>query len=171
MLNYSDLRDIQKRELGSSEAVSLPDDFYCLMSELLSKKKEDALSAKSIMAIKEYENLKKIIGVIASKREEKIVLMALRGETAGAGLTTEERDLLKGLSSIIMKSRENIKSVWDADETRDDSQKIKLLKNVEQYRGLDDSVYGPFKEGEEMSLPRPEAQWLLKSGLAEMVKL
>lgn len=170
MLKYSDLRDIQKHEMGSSEVVALPPDFYTMISEILAMKKQEALSKKSIMAIKEYENMRKIVEAIASKREEKIVLMAVRGEVEGAGLTTEERDLLKGLSSIVMKSRENIKNVWDTTET-DDSQKIRLLKDVEQYRGLDDSVYGPFKEGEEQSLPRSEAQWLLKSGLAEMVKV
>ena len=53
MLNYSDLRDIQKREMESSEVVNLPDDFYALISEVLLKKKDEALSKKSLIAIKE----------------------------------------------------------------------------------------------------------------------
>jgi DNA replication initiation complex subunit (GINS family) len=168
MLNYSDLRDIQRKEMESSAVVSLPDDFYELISVLLTKKKEEAVSSKSLLTIKEYENIKKIVATITAKREEKIALMAVRGESEGSGLTSEERELLKDMSSIIKKSRESLKSVWET-EREITSQKIKILKDVEKYRGLDNTIYGPFKQGEEQLLPRPEAEWLLKSGMAELL--
>jgi DNA replication initiation complex subunit (GINS family) len=168
MLNYSELRDIQRKEMESSAIVSLPDDFYELISALLTKKKEEALSSKSLVVIKEYENIKKIVAAVAAKREEKIALMAVRGETEENGLTREERELLKGMSSIIKSSRESVKSVWETEE-KVTSQRIKIIKDVEKYRGLDNSIYGPFKQGEEQSLPRPEAEWLLKSGMAELL--
>lgn len=169
MLNYSDLREIQKREMESSAIVSLPEDFYQLMAQVLAKKGSEAMSGKSLLAIKEYENIKKIIAAISAKREEKIVLMAVRGEKEGAGLTAEEREMLKELSSIIRKSRETVKAVWATEEATDDSRKIKILKDISQYRGLDNSVYGPFKAGEEQMLPRAEAEWLLKAGMAEIL--
>ena len=167
MLNYSDLRDIQKREMESSAIVGLPEDFYGLIAQLLSKKAEEATSNKSLLSIKEYENIRKIILSIAAKREEKIVLMAVRGEKEGNGLTSEEKEMLKELSSIIKKSRETVKSAWASEETSAESRKIKILKDVSAYRGLDNSVYGPFRAGQEQSLPRAEAEWLLKAGMAE----
>lgn len=170
MLNYTDLRDIQKKEMESSAIVSLPADFYQSVSQLLSKKSEEAHSSKSLLAIKEYENIKKIIIAIQAKREEKIVLMAVRGENEGAGLTAEEKEMLKELSSIIKKSRDSVKNVWDSeDSSPDSSQRIKIVKDVAQYRGLDNSVYGPFKQGEERMLPQAEVEWLLKAGLAQIV--
>lgn len=169
MLDYSGLRDIQRKEMESSAVVPLPADFYQLMSQLLVKKKDEAVLSKSLAAIKEYENMRKIIASIAAKREEKIVLMAVRGESGGDSLTSEEKELLKGLSSIIKKSRETVKSVWETEKSEDNSKKVKILKDVEQYRGLDNAVYGPFKEGEEQTLPRSEAEWLLKSGMAEIL--
>ena len=170
MLNYSDLRDIQKKEMESSAIVSLPPDFYQSVSQLLLKKSNNAHSSKSLLAIKEYENIKKIIISIQAKREEKIVLMTVRGESEGVGLTAEEKEMLKELSSIIQKSRDTVKNVWDKeDPSHDDSQRIKIIKDVAQYRGLDNSIYGPFKQGEERMLPQPEAEWLLKAGLAEIL--
>jgi DNA replication initiation complex subunit (GINS family) len=169
MLNYSELRDIQKREMESSAIVGLPEDFYRTISELLAKKSAEAMSSKSLLVMKEYENIKKIVASVAAKREEKIVLMAVRGEREGSGLTSEEREMLKELSSIIKKARENVQSVWSTEETDDDSRRIKIVKDVSQYRGLDNSVYGPFKEGSEQLVPRAEAEWLLKAGMAEIL--
>jgi DNA replication initiation complex subunit (GINS family) len=170
MLSYSDLRDIQRREMESSAIVVLPDAFYQEVSSLLAKKSADAMESKSLLSIKEYENIKKIILSIQAKREEKIVLMAVRGEKEGSGLTAEEREMLKELSSIIKKSRETVKSVWSSEEPApSNSRRIKIIRDVSQYRGLDNSVYGPFKMGEEQYLPRAEAEWLLKAGMAEML--
>ncbi len=170
MLSYSDLRDIQKKEMSTSAVVQLPEDFYSAVFEMLSKKGADVQLSKSLLAIKEYENLRKIIVAIQAKREEKIVLMAVRGEREGRGLTSEEKELLKGLSSIIEESRKTVTGVWNKEDTvQKDARRIKIIKSVSQYRGLDNSIYGPFEPGEEKSLPQPEVEWLLKSGLAELL--
>jgi DNA replication initiation complex subunit (GINS family) len=169
VLDYSELRDIQKRELDSSAIVNLPDDFYHSVSQLLAKKNSDAISSKSLLAIKEYENIKKIVLSITTKREEKIVLMAVRGEKEGIGLTLEEKEMLKELSSIIKKARTRTQAIWTAeDPTAGNSRKIRVLKDISQYRGLDNSIYGPFKQGDEHVLPKAEVEWLLKAGMAEI---
>ncbi|MBI5046438.1 DNA replication complex GINS family protein [Candidatus Micrarchaeota archaeon] len=168
-MNYSDLRDIQKREMESSAIVPLAEDFYKTISKLLSAKKEDVFTSKSLLSIKEYENIKKIVLSIQAKREEKIVLMSVRGDQTGNGLTAEEKELLKDLSIILNKARDTVRSVWTLEESASDAAKIKLLQDVSQYKGLDNVVYGPFKAGNEETLPRSEADWLLKSKLAELI--
>jgi len=170
MLNYSELREMQKKEMESSAIVTLSDGFYQTISQLLNEKKQAALSSKSLLAIKEYENIKKIVLSIQAKREEKIVLMAVRGESDASGLTSEEREMLKELSSIIIRSRGTIKNVWgNEDAVTDSSRRIRILQDVSQYKGLDEAVYGPFKKGDEQSLPKAEAEWLLKSRMAELL--
>lgn len=170
VLNYSELREIQKREMDSSAVVNLPDDFYHTVSQLLAKKNDDAFSSKSLLAIKEYENIKKIVIAIIAKREEKIVLMSVRGEKEGIGLTLEEKEMLKELSLIIKKSREQKHAIWSSeDHNAGNSRKVKVLKDISQYRGLDNSIYGPFKQGDEQIIPKAEAEWLLKAGMAEML--
>ncbi len=168
MLNYSELRDIQKREMDSSGVVKLSDDFYQSVALLLSTKKQEAMSSKSLMSIKEYENIKKILISIQSKREEKIVLMAVRGETNDTGLTSEEKGMLRDIRASVDKSHESIKGVWENDDLAPaNSKRIRILQDVAQYKGLDNLVYGPYKKGDEQVLPMTEAEWLLKSRMAE----
>jgi len=168
VLNYSELRDIQKREMESSGIVKLSDDFYQAVALLLSTKKQEAMSSKSLMAIKEYENIKKILISIQSKREEKIVLMAVRGETNDTGLTSEEKGMLRDIRASVDKSHESIKGVWENDDLAPaNSRRIRILQDVAQYKGLDNLVYGPYKKGDEQVLPMTEAEWLLKSRMAE----
>ncbi len=168
MLNYSELRDIQKREMDSSGIVKLSDDFYQSVALLLSTKKQEAMSSKSLMSIKEYENIKKILISIQSKREEKIVLMAVRGETNDTGLTSEEKGMLRDIRASVDKSHESIKGVWENDDLAPaNSKRIRILQDVAQYKGLDNLVYGPYKKGDEQVLPMTEAEWLLKSRMAE----
>lgn len=170
MVNYSDLRDIQKKEMDSSAIVALPDDFYESVSILLSARKRDALASQSMLAIKEYENIKRILLAIQAKREEKIVLMAVRGVNGGAGLTTKERDMLRELVATVSRSRDAIAKVWGNDEAvAGGARRIRLLQDVTPYKGLDNAVYGPFRKGDECTLPPPEAEWLLKARMAELL--
>lgn len=169
MLNYVELRKIQRQEMGSSEVSTLDSDFYSKVAEFLAIKKKEAMNVKSILAIREYENIRKIVLSIQSKREEKIVLMAVRGDITGKGLTDEERIMLKDLASIIGKSRSRVKDVWSSETIPSTTIRIKILRDIEQYRGRDDVLYGPYKGGEEKLLPSVEAKWLLKAGMAAEV--
>ncbi len=170
MLNYSNLRDLQRKELESSAIAEVPEDFYVQIAELLSQRKQDAMSSQSLLVIKEYENIKKIVMSIQIKREEKIVHLALRGEQSASGLAVQEREMLKELSAIIKKSRDVVKNVWDsAGASSATTRRVRILKDISAYKGLDDQTYGPFREGDELSLPGAEAEWLLKSRMAEIV--
>ncbi len=170
-INYSVLREIQKKEMESTKIVTLDGDFYVKASEFLEKKKNDALSSGSILPIREYENIKKIIHSIKERREEKIVLMAIRGEGTNKGLTPEEGDLLAELSASVGRFRKRVTEMFSEEEktVKKDIRRVKLLKDVDPYKGLDDNVYGPFRNGEEIELPPAEAEWLLKAKLAENV--
>jgi DNA replication initiation complex subunit (GINS family) len=162
-LSYSSLREIQKKEMESAAAVKLEEKFYEQVAELLANKKGEAMRSQSIMAIKEYENIRKTVISIQAKREEKIILMALRGETEANTLTPGERGFLHRFAETVLDMRTAVKAPVGV------VRKVKILKEVEQYIGLDKSVYGPFKSGEEKLLPRDEAEWLLKANMAEPI--
>ena len=85
-------------------------------------------------------------------------------------MTESERTLFENISTTVQKYRDNVfevlsKEGHDAPRIK----KIKIVKDVEQYKGLDNNVYGPFKTGEEALLPMQEVEWLLKSHLAELL--
>lgn len=171
MLNYVMLRDIQKKESESAAVVRLEPAFYEDAAKLIADRKRAALDSGSILAIKEYENIRKIVAAIQMKREEKIVLMAVRGERDSPGLTREEAGLLRELAERIMSSRAKVSDIWNNGQEAgsvSSTRKVRILKDIEAYSGIDKAVYGPFRAGDERILPMPEADWLLKSRLAEL---
>jgi len=169
-IDYGVLRDIQRQELSSPRLTRLNDDFYSQTIEFLSAKKDEAFSSNSILKIREYENLQKIVVSIKEKREEKIFLMALRGEKVNGSLTPEEKELFNELVFVLKKFRNEINDFdEDQEETRKEALKVKLIKDIEAYKGLDGSTYGPFKKDELVSLPKSEVDWLVKAKIAEMV--
>ncbi len=172
MLNYVMLRDIQKKESESAAVVRLEPEFYEEAAKLIADRKRVALDSGSILAIKEYENARKIVAAIQMKREEKIVLMAVRGEKDSPGLTKEEAGLLGELSDRITSSRSKVSDIWNGGReagSAPSTRKVRILKDIEAYSGIDKAVYGPFRTGEERILPVSEADWLLKSRLAELL--
>lgn len=169
MLSYSSLREIQKKENESAALTKLDENFYEQVAEFLKKKREEAFNTKSILVIKEYENIKKVVMTIQTKREEKLVLLALRGQNVD-GLTQTEKAMLASIASTVQNYRDNTLEVLSAEDSGiSKTRKVKIVKDVEQYTGLDNSIYGPFKSGEEAALPLQEAEWLLKSHLAELM--
>lgn len=60
--------------------------------------------------------------------------------------------------------------MWGNDEAvAGGARRIRLLQDVTPYKGLDNAVYGPFRKGDECTLPPPEAEWLLKARMAELL--
>lgn len=165
MITYSDLREIQKKELEGGALVELSENFYEEVSELLDSKKEEAKTGDMI-AVREYENIKRILSMIQSKREEKIVLMALRSERSHIGLIKEERDTFLKVQQSIAEHR--TKMIF-GNNTPVLVRKVRLLKDIEQYKGNDEKTYGPFEKGKEYVLPRTETEWLLKERIAELI--
>lgn len=170
-LDYALLREIQKKETDSTKITPLEGDFYEKASEFISSKKDEAFSSGSTLSIREYENIKKILTTIKERREEKIVLMAIRGEGTSTGLTPEEKKLLRELSGAVNDFRETVSGLLSPVENGKEEKKslktVRILKDIESYKGLDSRVYGPFKSGEEVELPDAEAEWLLKAKMAE----
>ncbi len=170
--SYSALREIQKKEMEGSAIANLDGDFYKKVADLLVLKKKEAMENQTIIAIKEFENIRKTIISIQAKREEKIVLMALRGEIEGKGLTPEELEFLKRFSETVVEMRTAVKGLWNPNDGGPVAaiRKVRIVKNVDQYMGVDKNVYGPFKQGEELLLPKEEAEWLLHAKMAEKIE-
>ncbi|MBN2478273.1 DNA replication complex GINS family protein [Candidatus Micrarchaeota archaeon] len=171
MLSYSTLREIQKKELESGALVELDEDFYSQVSELLQNKKEEALASSSMLSLREYENIKKIVLSIQGRREEKILLMALRSEKSHLGLTLEEQEMLLSIRNLLSDYRNKVDAIWVSPENEKEKKmkKVKMTRDVDEYKGNDDNLFGPFSKDEEYMLPKEEADWLVKAKMAEAV--
>jgi len=169
MLSYSYLREIQKKELESGALVQLGDDFYSKVSDFIEQKKKDAMESKSIISIREYENTTKIILAIQGRREEKILLMALRNEKSDIGLTKEEKKMFADVRETLSGYRGSVGEITNVSEKKSTMKKVKMNDHVSEYKGTDNNVYGPFSKDNEYIIPREEAEWLVKEKMATLV--
>ena len=165
IIGYEELRDIQRYEISHSNLAEVPEDFYRQMSELINRIKKEAEEGSNVMKIKQYENVKRIITIIQAKREEKIVFLALKGIELEKA-TPEEVDLYNKIKDIVQTFRMNALGKGTGKVFK----RLRILKDVEQYTGTDNNIYGPFKIGEEVSIPEDEANWLIKAGYAELLE-
>ncbi len=172
MLNYSKLREMQRSEIASSELCTVDGNFYTQLKEFLVEKKKEAIEGQKLLVIKEYENLRKIAKSVVNKRNEKLVLLALRGKKETMGMTEEEMEFLGHLSKAIEENDAQLSFIFEESnggQKKDNIKRVRLLKTISPYKGLDEKVYGPFSEGEIVELPKDEAQWLLKEKMAELL--
>ena len=70
-------------------------------------------------------------------------------------------------------NRNNGKTELETSKTTDkkaETQKVIILKDVAQYKGIDNKIYGPFKSKEQAILPTSEAEWLIQAKMAENIE-
>ena len=190
-LTYEELRRIQARE--REPALSkLPDDFYSQIDALLSKYK----NIKSLNGQREYENILKILRYIFSRREEKILnasINSLKGIEPSSGMIQEELETYRKFVEILKSDKEifekricsvssgpdptsSIEKIVEVEikeprrESETDQFSVRIIKDIDEFIGLDGKVYGPYKNNSEVKLPTKEAETLLKMRMVEKIE-
>ena len=187
-LNYKRLRDLAREEKAQPGLVRLPPEFYTSVESFLSSKFSEMESSRSVLQMREFENSVAVIREISHIRQQKILFKAIRngGEHKSAeDMTREEHELYDRFCAIVEDSRKDLDSllaryqssrkaadgkVQHGEETvasEGSIKKVRFLKDVPAYRGANNETFGPFRPGEESSLPQNEADWLLRGRLAE----
>jgi len=177
-LDYETLRKIQAKERASAALSELPAGFYALVRQLVLSRKEKLNSGFTVADAKEFENLMKVVREIYDMREQKILLKAL-GKAAenrnDANMQPEEKQVFGDVGAVVDARRAWFEGILegrnpelDSVERRDEKiMHVKLLMPIPRYAGRDRSYYGPFDAGVIASLPKDEAELLVKKGAAE----
>ncbi|MBM3228877.1 DNA replication complex GINS family protein [Candidatus Parvarchaeota archaeon] len=180
-LTYSELRRLQQEEKATAAIVALEHDFYDKVGLMLLQKKEMLAKSHSIMEIREYENTRKIVKDIYSMRQQKILFKALRSNSHqdAAGMTVEEHELFDRIVGILDEGKKRFEAEVDEETTivseegaaggHSGFKKIRFLKEVPAFRGLDNNIYGPYKPGDETAVPESESSGLVKGKYAQVL--
>lgn len=169
-LSYSELRRIQEEERKSNSLVNVPEDFYGKVEALLSEKKRTVEAKPSLIEMREYENLLKIVREIRTLREQKIVFRALKvGKRETSGLSKEEREFYERILAVVEEERKRMDALFLKTTKKEEPmlKKVKMLTDIPAFKGSDNLIYGPFKLGQEEELPFYEAEFLIKGKLAK----
>lgn len=166
-LDLNKIRHIYVEEKNSADLTQLQPDFYEKANLLVRTIKEKAKKTRSVEALREFQNLQRLVREILENRERKIITYASVVGTRGLSklsLTLEENELFHSIVASIQKFRHitNYRSLCNIDEKT----KIKITDNIPEYIGKDNNKYGPYKKGDIVELPQDEALYLIDNGLA-----
>ncbi len=173
MLNYAYLRDIYKEESSNSQLTKIDPNFYSEVKRIIIEKK----GSNDYNEISEGEKMLKLLKRILIKRREKLLLLSLLDKINEDYLTEEEKKFMHNLKKAYLDAFNEIELLINGKNVEIKKEKnegilkvsIKIIKQVEAYKGLDDNIYGPFSEGDIVELPKKEAEWLLQAKFAEKV--
>ncbi len=182
-ISYEALRKVQLQERNFGALSSLDEEFYERYNLWLAEQKRLLQSEFRIETLKAYENAKKIIEEISEKREQKIVLKALKdlrsNSIDSSGLSKEEKTFYLKLLATAKDFEETVvqfkekKPELKAEERKEMAKlgekllSIRMLVSISKFVAPDGNTYGPFEPAQIVSMEKEVAELLVKKGAAK----
>ena len=168
MITYEALRDFVTKEKESPKLVELPDGFFSEVKSYLESKEK---ASKGNDDVWELDNSKRMLQDLLDSRESKLVRLALvfvrAGVTPGK-VMPEEKEFFESLVDGIRRFQEGRKQSIEG--TKEELSTLAIVKDVPKFVGINMKEYGPFKEGDVVSIPKDNAAVLLKNGMAKPIE-
>jgi len=183
------LRELNRKEKTSPYLQKIEKNFYDELAALMREvyiKREDCSEEELPKFLAELENLRNIIIELYEAREKKIVSNALYYVRTGEkieleNLSKEEEVFLKKIVEIIKSHREYILDktlkgkIEDEKESKEEKRTeiptitVRILKDLPPIVGIDGKIYGEFKVEDIVTLPKPNAEVLIRQGVAQRI--
>jgi len=186
-MDYEDLRALQRRERNTQKLAEFSADFYEKLTGLIQSSKTKYQQSNNTCDFKNLDNIYKIAKDIFERREQKIILKALRdyriSENDTTNLLNKEKTFYNHLLTQLKEHRKTTDlallgqnmavnlSEKPAEISSEDlnSVLIRIINQVPKIMTKDLKEIGPFEPKELIKLPEDEAQLLLSKNLAERV--
>jgi DNA replication initiation complex subunit (GINS family) len=173
-IDYDELRRIHRLERNTSKLVEVDEDFIESVETFVEEEKKNYLTALknfSSSSTREFTNMKRIVEEIFLMRKKKILNKALiASHTDDANLENmalQEQEFFKKLLKIIEEYNKHYINLFGKNENKNILNKVKILKDVPTFVGTDMKEYGPFKEGDTVSLPEKVAKLFITRKIAK----
>jgi len=193
-MNYEDLRRFQRMEKNSARLGEIGNSFYDDLTQLVRDCKEKCTSGTSEDA-RLFENVAKTARDIFDRREQKIIMKAMRfaktNEIEKDAITGEEKAFADRLIDELKKNRTSFETLIAGENSSKSMEKIqnindipsipnglnedlnivmvRILKKVPKFVSGDLKEYGPFETNVIVRLPRKEADLLSNRNFVEMI--
>jgi DNA replication factor GINS len=188
---YQEAVKIWMEEKINSEIQNIPDDFYKRMAKYVLELRKhnrmlDKTSLNGIVSEKEMEFIIQMLKELLQLRLGKIIFSELKGNTIKESrLTSDEKIFHAEFRNILENYNHKIKDILrgnikfeDASvslqKTKATSSKfrvIRFIKPLPAIMGVDMKKYGPFKKEDIASIPKENAENLIRRGFAKVVEI
>lgn len=181
-LTFEKIREAQRREKKETPLAVLEADFYPSLAEFMKVTRQDYAQNPDTEKLREMGNAAKLAKDLFDKREQKILLKALRAVRGGKGkeenMTSEEKKLFDSLVHSLEQHRNSFEgTLGGRRETKEPKTLlnktahkvvlVRVLKEIPRFVGSDSTEYGPYKQDSMVKLPEKETGLLLKRNLVE----
>jgi len=174
-IDYDELRRIHRLEKNTSKLVEVDDDFIDSLQTFVEEEKKKYLASLknfSSSDAREFANLKRIIEEVFLMREKKILNKALLAihtkETETDKMSRQEKDTFKKLFKVLEEHHAlGVDLFGERDKPEAAIVSVNILKDIPTFVGTDMKEYGPFSEGQSVSLPPKIAKLFVTRKLAE----
>ncbi len=168
MLTDETIRRIFEDERNSAGLTKLPDDFFEQVREYLEKKTKMMRDETDQWTM---EAVKRRLKTIFERRERKILNAAHGFIDSGVipeNMTAEERGFFE---KIVENVNHFQKERTERLERKEENLvMVAMLEDIHKFVAINMKNYGPFKKGDITTLPEPNAEVLVKKGLAQKIE-
>jgi DNA replication factor GINS len=168
MLTDETIRRIFEDERNSAGLTKLPDDFFEQVREYLEKKTKMMRDETDQWTM---EAVKRRLKTIFERRERKILNAAHGFIDSGVipeNMTAEERGFFeKIVENVNHFQKERAERLERKEENL---VMVAMLEDIHKFVAINMKNYGPFKKGDITTLPEPNAEVLVKKGLAQKIE-
>ncbi len=191
-MEYEDLRKFQRLERNDVlKLVELPENFYEQANALVLKLKKNYEASGREEDLRLYNNAKRALEEVFERREQKILLKALRSvknnEIDDSNLVGFEKKFFNDLLEMISEYRKVFSQFAEGkvlvEEKEEAMEKVKainegevlntvlvrILKDIPKFVSSDLKELGPFKANDIVRLPEKEAQILAEKQFVEII--
>jgi DNA replication factor GINS len=169
MLTDETIRRIFEEEKNAQGLTKLPDDFFGQVRNYLENKSK---MVKIEADRWEIDSVKRRLRTIFYMRERKILTSAPGFIDSGVppeNMTPEEIKFFEGIVERIKSFERERQEKFEEEEER--LVPVTILEDVPKFVGINLRNYGPFKKGDLTTVPEPNADLLIKKGLAEKTEM
>jgi len=183
MITYSEIYELLRKDKYSEQLQKLPTEFFKEISDYFVEKgktssKEGIFSDTVKKTKKELENAMTMFKDLMTKRQEKIVKLAMVAAKTGISkrdvenMLDHERELFDQVAKSIEDFDKSILNMANGESKEKDLKNriVRFKQDVSEFAGIDGNVLGPFKEGEIANIPKEIAEILLRSEQVEVIE-
>ncbi len=176
---YNDLYKAWKSEKTSEKPQPLSSDFYQRVAGYVKGLEDDSASNDSRtiqgrLLAKEKAMAKRLIEELREMRIKKIVESTRNGiPVSPADLTEEEKTLARKLDESLAAFKEHEKKEPQGSLSKEQVglSVVRFLQDIPEIVGVDLKIYGPYRKEDVGSLPRQNAEALIKQALAKEIEV
>jgi len=184
MITYSELYELLRKEKYNEQLQQLPKNFFKEAAEYfqdkkkMSEKEDKTFSDAIAKTKKQFENAISILREIMTKRQRKVINLALIAAKSGISkrdaenMSENEQKLFETVIKELEQQEKKIDEMISGSCGEKDlkNQLVRFKQDTAEFLDMDENKLGPFKQGDIANIPKEIVKILLNSDSVDLIE-